>query len=177
MIDFHGQADMEASADRYFAGRAGYYEAARDLVSAIPQAASWRPDDVLEVGAYTLPLVQGCHTLDNRTWPTFEPTYLHDACQTPWPIPDRRYRLVVALQVFEHLGDRQPQAFAECARIADWAVISVPYRWPRPPDHADIDEATLARWFGVRPLFAQLVRSSIAPLDRLVCLYPFQHAA
>ena len=54
---------------------------------------------------------------------------IHDATVAPWPVADKAYDLFVALQVFEHLGDKQPQTFAEVRRVAKHAILSLPIDW------------------------------------------------
>lgn len=69
---------------------------------------------------------------------------------TSWPISDQSYDLVIALQVWEHLGDRQVEAFAELPRIARYAILSLPYKCRRRsnPSHSNIDDAVVRRWTG-----------------------------
>ena len=43
-----------------------------------------------------------------------------------WPIGEKEYDLFVALQVFEHLGDWQTEAFGEVSRVA--SQLSVRFR-------------------------------------------------
>jgi hypothetical protein len=112
MIDFADKADFVVDPG-YYRGRCGYFSAAADFMRSIPGVQSWVPSDVLEVGAYKVPLVVDCDTLDVRTW-IEEPTYQHDA------------------------GIGLPE---------------------------------IHQWTGSPPSATQLVRSSVAPLDRIVCLY------
>ena len=78
------------------------------------------------------------------------PITIHDATQAPWPVDDKAYDLFVALQVFEHLRDRQPEAFLEVRRIARHAIISLPIDWemddPRNCHHQISNERVLS-WF------------------------------
>jgi len=168
-VKFTTAAEMEALHDPYYTGRWEYYLSAINYCELLPGGESFAPQDVLEIGPYTLPLVPGCDTMDymDHGVPV---TYRHDASNTPWPV-ERKYRLIVALQVWEHLGDKQRYAWAEVARLADWAILSVPFKWPSPQDHAGIDWDKVYEWTRREPLFTTLVRSSIAPLDRLVSLY------
>ena len=73
-----------------------------------------------------------------------------DATKTPWPIDDKAYDLFVALQVFEHLGTHQPEAFREVRRVARNAILSLPIDWvmadPRNCHHGLTHEQVLA-WF------------------------------
>ena len=75
---------------------------------------------------------------------------VHDATDSPWPIDDKAYDLFLALQVFEHLGASQPEAFREVRRIACNAIISVPIDWDmqNPNDcHHMISEDRALSWF------------------------------
>ena len=68
----------------------------------------------------------------------------------PWPVDDKAYDLFMALQVFEHLTDRQREAFLEVRRIARHAIISLPIDWvmddPRNCHHQISNERVLS-WF------------------------------
>jgi hypothetical protein len=75
---------------------------------------------------------------------------VHDATAVPWPFDDKAYDLFVALQVFEHLGDRQADAFREVRRVARNAILSLPIDWvmtdPSNCHHGLTHERVLA-WF------------------------------
>ena len=49
-----------------------------------------------------------------------------DATQVPWPVDDKAYDLFMALQVFEHLTDRQREAFLEVLVILEVVISSNP---------------------------------------------------
>lgn len=132
---------------RYLKGRWNYYR------EAIAMARRLAPRHVLEIGCRFTPLFPGSDRLDYMA--EFRPTILHDATSVPWPISDRAYDLAIALQVWEHLGDRQREAFSELARIARYAILSLPYKWRRRsnPSHSGIDDAVVSLWSGgLRPL-------------------------
>lgn len=132
---------------RYLRGRWNYYR------EAIAMAQRLAPPRVLEIGCRFTPLFPGSDRLDYMA--EFQPTILHDATAVPWPIGDRAYDLVIALQVWEHLGNRQREAFTELPRIARYAILSLPYKWRRRsnPSHSGIDDAVVSRWSGgLRPL-------------------------
>ena len=112
---------------------------------------------VLEIGAMGLPLSPESDHLDQWTLRGLEPTYKHDARVTPWPIADKAYDYVVALQVWEHLEGKQEAAFKEAARVARYVILSVPYCWGYPPDHAGIDDFVVYSWSGRQPLRARVV--------------------
>ncbi len=133
--------------DSYYKGRWKYFRLVVDLVHRV------KPESVLELGPYRLPLVKGGHTmdivkvLDNLT-------YFHDATKIPWPITDKKYDLFISCEVWEHLGNSQPEAFREAMRISRRAIFSFPYKWKYRKDardeealtHRDIDEAKIAEW-------------------------------
>ena len=75
---------------------------------------------------------------------------IHDATVAPWPVEDKAYDLFVALQVFEHLGDKQAQAFAEVRRVAKHAILSLPIDWTMPDPnncHHQISNEKVLSWF------------------------------
>jgi Methyltransferase domain len=78
------------------------------------------------------------------------PATIHDATVIPWPFADRSFDLFLALQVFEHLKDRQPEAFLEVRRIARHAILSLPIDWvmedPRNKHHMIPHERVMS-WF------------------------------
>lgn len=132
---------------RYLKSRWDYYR------EAIAMTQRLAPRRVLEIGCRFTPLFPGSDRLDYMA--EFQPTILHDATVVPWPVADRTYDLVIALQVWEHLGNRQREAFSELPRIARYAILSLPYKWRRRsnPSHSGIDDAVVSRWSGgLRPL-------------------------
>jgi hypothetical protein len=128
----------------YLKRRWNYY---REAISIAKRLA---PRRVLEIGTAYIPLFPVSDRLDYKA--DFRPTYLHDATVVPWPIADQSYDLVVALQVWEHLGNRQCEAFAELPRVAKYALLSLPYKWRRRsnPSHSGIDDGVVRRWAGGR---------------------------
>lgn len=136
-----------AEQHRYLKRRWSYYR------ETIAMAQRLAPRSVLEIGCRYTPLFPGGERLDYLA--EFRPTILHDATVVPWPVANDAYDLVIALQVWEHLGNQQREAFAELPRIARYAILSVPYKWRRRsnPSHSGIDDAVVGRWSGgLRPL-------------------------
>ncbi|HUX17299.1 MAG TPA: hypothetical protein VMW52_12560 [Phycisphaerae bacterium] len=160
------QSDYERvlASDPYYAGRWPYMAAACGMIAGLEDFAA-----VLELGAYKLPLVPECDTMDIRQ--DLQPTFVHDARRTPWPIRDGAYDLFIALQVWEHLDGRQVEAFREVKRIARSAIISVPWQWPdRFGAHAKIGESVLSAWTDGTPgRFDCLIEG---PLPRMICYWP-----
>lgn len=162
-----------ARSDRYYS--APRWELYSKVQGLIAQA---NPTSVLELGAYRLPLVKGCDTMDR--FDKFHPTYVHDAGLTPWPIAKQQYEMFIALQVWEHLKGRQQIAFSEVRRIAKRAILSFPYRWNCPqtnPSHHGITEETIAEWTaGFPPVKVEIVPSHNNH-RRIIYQYDFEAAA
>jgi Methyltransferase domain len=107
----------------------------------------------LELGAPVRPILIGAHVMDYTVRPELDasvPITIHDATVVPWPFADKAFDLFLALQVFEHLKDRQPEAFREVRRIARHAILSLPIDWemddPRNLHHMISEERVLS-WF------------------------------
>ena len=128
--------DFDRLKHTYWEGRWEYFSVVCDLVK------QYKPDTVLEIGANGFPLCVGSDTLDIHGTPTFK----HDATKTPYPVA--HYDLAIALQVWEHLGDKQAEAFNEVCRIASRVILSFPYHWdcPQDPIHHNVTDATIRKW-------------------------------
>lgn len=67
-------------------------------------------------------------------------------------ILNKQYDLLIALQVWEHLDNKQTRAFRELKRVAKRAILSFPYEWtggeqkPSHRAHRDIDKALISDW-------------------------------
>jgi hypothetical protein len=147
------RADFDAmvAAFPYYRGRWGYMSAA--LAEAGQLIVRHDVRNALELGAPVRPILVGADVMDYKARPELDPTIpitIHDATEVPWPIGDKAYDLFLALQVFEHLRDRQPEAFREVRRIARHAIISLPIDWhmddPRNCHHMIPEERVLS-WF------------------------------
>ncbi len=106
-----------------------YHAQAIDVVKTLGIEA---PERVLEIGTMGVSLVNGSHTMDYaEKWdfPGKQPTYLHDARRTPWPIPAKSYDVVIALRVFQHLAPVQRVCFLEAKRIAKCVLLICPERY------------------------------------------------
>ena len=145
--------DFEEMAARfpYYNGRWGYMSKALAEASTLIEEHGLRT--ALELGAPVRPIIIGADVIDIRARPELDatiPITIHDATKAPWPVGDKAYDLFVALQVFEHLKDRQPQAFLEVRRVARHAIISLPIDWemddPRNCHHQISNERVLS-WF------------------------------
>ena len=122
---------------------------------------------VLELGPGPVnrSIVSGADTMGIRNFPPLKGkegrlTFLHDATRTPWPFPDKSYDLFIALQVFEHLGTRQREAFAEARRVARHIILSMPYQC-RSENHR-LNHTHYLKWFGL-PTAVEMVDNGKCP--------------
>lgn len=109
---------------------------------------------VLELGPGPVnrSIVDGADTMGIRNFAPLKGqegrlTIVHDASIAPWPVADNAYDLFLALQVFEHLGNKQREAFAEARRVARFAILSLPY-FCKSERHR-LSHADYIRWFGL----------------------------
>jgi len=117
--------------------------------------------DILELGAYTNPIVKWCDIMDRYDY-SGNTKYVHDATTIPRPV-DKVYDCFIGLQCREHLWDKQSEAFKEVCRISRNAILSFPYKRNCPGDcHHQIDETVIERrtnW--VKPFIVERVGSRI----------------
>jgi len=155
--------------DKYYKTRWSYMRQAAAIAS------EFIPGKILEIGAYTLPIVSGCDTMDVKRYKmaTGEyQTYVHDASER-WPIEDKAYDLVIALQVWEHIPD-PVAAFMEMVRCSKAAVMSFPHMWDWPEDanHHMIDDEKISKWtIGMTPAESMLFKRN--KRDKMMNLYVF----
>ena len=119
-----------AAAVPYYRARTVYMRAAGDLADELIDRDGLTT--ALELGPHLRPLIVGADVMDLRLSPDLQTTgrqVAADATKAPWPFADRAYDLFVALQVFEHLGTRQADAFHEVRRVARHAILSLPIDW------------------------------------------------
>lgn len=141
------KTDFDAANQKhpYLNGRWGYYR------EAIRLALELGPTSVLEIGPGPLPLFKDglCFDCDFKTTGN---VVRWDASSRPWPMGNQCVDIVVALQVWEHLGTKQSDAFLEVTRVARKGVIlSLPWKWQcaDPTDiHHNIGEETVREWTG-----------------------------
>jgi hypothetical protein len=137
----------------YYKGRWEYY---REVIAVINELNIGK---ILEIGPGYLPIVFDEDVLLNPQDNQFGiPNNVHgnkiiyDITKNNWPINDKYYDLVIALQVWEHLDNKQTRAFHELMRIAKRAVLSFPYNWDGGEEkyshrlHRDIDKELINDW-------------------------------
>jgi hypothetical protein len=140
-----------AVAEPYYKPRRVYLSAAAGVARELIERRSLQT--ALELGPHLRPLIVGADVMDvvrNDALRAEGRRTVHDATDVPWPFADKAYDLFVALQVFEHLGTRQREAFLEVRRVARHAILSLPIDWvmadPANCHHGLTNERVLA-WF------------------------------
>ena len=135
----------------YYNGRWGYMSRALAEASKLIRRHGLRT--ALELGAPVRPIIVGADVMDIKARLELDPSVpitIHDATRAPWPVADKAYDLFLALQVFEHLRDRQREAFLEVRRVARHAIVSLPIDWemddPKNCHHQIPNERVLS-WF------------------------------
>ena len=126
----HAEFAVMAAGFPYYNGRWPYISAALEQASMLIERHGLKT--ALELGAPIRPTIVGAAVMDIKAHADLDPTLpimIHDATKAPWPADDKAYDLFVALQVFEHLRDRQREAFLEVRRVARHAIISLPIDW------------------------------------------------
>ena len=150
--------DETVKIDPYQKGRWVYYSKVVEIIN------KEKPCTVLELGSCggvaPFPMVKGSDTFDLvASRPNWKKTYENlayewDATNTPWPIESQKYDMFVALQVWEHLGNKQEDAFREVLRVSRSAILSFPYLWNVPNDksHHMISHKRIGIWtLGIKP--------------------------
>jgi Methyltransferase domain len=167
---------MAVAADSpYHAGRWTYMSAAGSIAADL--IARHRLRSALELGPRALPLIVGADVMDLAPADVVHGSrrvVAADATRAPWPFAEREFDLFVALQVFEHLGSAQPEAFREVRRVARHALISLPIEWrmaDRENPHYRIPHERALSWFNpVAPTRVELGN----PGPRMRLIYVFE---
>ena len=144
---------LKGELGKYYEGRWEYFSKVIELI---------KNEDiktVLEIGPAQHPIVKDCSVMikpEDDMWGRPEKELskqiLHDATEKPWPIKDKQYDLLIALQVWEHLDNKQSRAIREVMRVSKMAILSFPYMWDCPKDsrnypaHHMIDEELIGDW-------------------------------
>lgn len=152
-----------------------YYQVVRILALGLAEGA----ESVLDVGSHGSPYLDWFEDVPVRTSLDLEEPYRGEGVTSvvgdflAWQ-PDRRYDLVLCLQVLEHVTDARSFArkLLESGRVV---VISVPYRWrPGKSKNHVQDPVTMKKivgWFGRRPNHAHLVVEPAMGTERIVCVF------
>ncbi len=157
----------------YLAERWDYYSAVINVL----RRSGW--ESCLEVGPAFLPLVGDADLMDKYNQCKEPIKYQWDIMETPWPIQDKEYDVVIALQVWEHLKDKQREAFAEVMRVSCNAILSFPWKWKpggkksrSSSKHWRINAEKINEWtLGVKPVETMLITT---PRVRRRMIYVFE---
>ncbi|MBE6493596.1 MAG: methyltransferase domain-containing protein [Methanosphaera stadtmanae] len=157
----------------YYKGRWAYFN---EIITQLHKMENI--NTVLEMGPYKLPFVKGSDVIDftekyREDYPFEVSNFIkHDCSKTPYPIKDKKYDLVIACQVLEHLGihGEQVKIFKELKRISKRVLLSLPYKWfvPNMRDHHMIDKRMIKTWTKMEPTY-ELVSAT-----RILQLYEFE---
>lgn len=144
---------LDSPYEEYYTGRWEYYKEVVGLIKKLEIST------VLELGPGFLPIVSPSDIMvspeDDKYGRPSSATgkvIVHDATIKPWPIQDKQYDLFIALQVWEHLDNKQQRAFREIQRTSKRAILSFPYGWtggdqtPLHRAHRDIDKQLISDW-------------------------------
>jgi predicted O-methyltransferase YrrM len=122
----------------YWVGRWPYLSEVVNIAKTLPC------EKVLEIGTMDLRVVNNSDVIDivdrgnNIVW---------DITKTPWPIKDKQYDLLIALQVWEHLEGKQIEAFKEAMRVSNYSILSFPYKMEiGDAMHVGIDRDQIRKW-------------------------------
>jgi hypothetical protein len=144
---------LDSSHREYYTGRWEYYKGVINII------AKFEIESVLELGPGFLPIGKTSDIMLSPEEDQFGrpnnyagKTIVHDATFKPWPILDKQYDLFIALQVWEHLDNKQARAFREVVRISKKAILSFPYGWTGGEEkqshraHRDIGKELISDW-------------------------------
>lgn len=103
---------------------------------------------VLEIAFQDKLLVSGADVMTAVDKRFSNVTYRHDPAHAPWPIPDKKYDMAVALQSWHALDGCQQKAFRELMRVSKQAILSFPYKWDlgEKDNRSGIDDERIAAW-------------------------------
>jgi len=135
----------------------------------------------LEIGPHIMPIFHDSDLLDQEQRIATRPlNFIWNCNKVPWPIEDKIYDVVIALQVWEHLS-YPAKAFNEVKRISRNAILSVPYKWNKKRaraslDHCNITPERIKKWTRLNPEYSNIVRSKYdeerkGHRPRIVCCY------
>ncbi|MCK9319664.1 hypothetical protein [Methanoculleus sp.] len=134
---------LEARND-YFKGRWDYF----DIV--INMAKKIEPKSVLEVGTGGCKLIEESKVVDisnSNNGFTYNVDYLIDITKDLHKI-EKRFDLIICLQVLEHLEGKENKTFNELYEMTDNLIISVPYLWTSKAEisHYNITDEKIKEW-------------------------------
>jgi len=179
------QSLLDGPNSNYYLGRWEYFSKVIELIQNLELV------KVCELGPGFMPIVKDADVMlspndDHFGKPDLVKgkTIIHDATVKPWPIRDKEYDLLIALQVLEHLDSKQTRAFREIMRVSKRAVLSLPLGWqggeekPTHRAHRDIDLELIHDWtLNVEPTTViEIPRTGLefSKGPRLICYWDFE---
>jgi hypothetical protein len=169
----------------WYNGRWSYYGPAIEMIKTI------KYESAIELGPGKLTMIKNCDVMvkpDDDFWGKPDSSehniIFHNATEKPWPIINRKYDLFIALQVWEHLNNKQCLAFREVKRISKKALLSFPYMWdcpkndPNYPEHHMIDKEIIGDWtLNIKPkkiIEIERTSSKVSRGPRLIYYWEFE---
>jgi hypothetical protein len=175
---------LQGTNKEYYKGRWEYYK------EVIKITKTEKYNNVIELGPGFVPIIKNGDIIINPLDDQFgKPDggygeiFKFDATIKPWPIKNKQYDLFIALQVWEHLDNKQTRAFKEVIRISKKAILSFPYEWdggeekPSHRAHRDIDLDLIKDWtLNVTPkkiIKIKRTGTEFSKGPRLICFWDF----
>ncbi len=137
----------------YYTGRWEYF---KEVLKIIQQE---EVESVIELGPGLQPICKNSDLILSQEEDSFGrpegasgKIHIFDATTKPWPLENKQFDLFIALQVWEHLDNKQSRAFREVMRISNMAILSFPYLWeggeekPSHRAHRFIDKDLIEDW-------------------------------
>lgn len=148
MNDYLTFEELEEQAQKKGYWRQTYRRRWEYILPIIEQMKIINPASVLELGTMGITFFKKADTMGYEQ----TNTYAHNAIFTPWDfIPNKKYDVFIATNVFHHLDRFQPKVFSEIKRIAKHAFITIPSHFSQYGDNDAerpiIPEWLINRWF------------------------------
>ena len=132
---------------------------------------------IIDIGCRKSPMMKGLGKnvykamLDIQEIPPADGIHMIQADFYTWK-PDRKYDVVLCLQVLEHLD--KPKKFAQkLLQVGKTVIISVPYKWPKHSckyhTQDPVDELKIRGWMGREPNEHYVVTDGSR--QRIICVY------
>lgn len=152
-----------------------YYQVVRILATKLAEG----KESILDVGSHGSPYLEWFADVPHRTSLDLVEPYRAEGITSvvsdflAWE-PDRRYDVVLCLQVLEHVRDARSFA-RKLLKTGRIVIVSVPYRWPAGVSRNHVQDPVttekLLDWFGRRPDHTHLVVEPSTAKERLVCVF------